>query len=148
MSPKRGNRERFCFFVASFHMDWGEIAFKVWSYSSFNEEGVTSYRTQPFHSDKCIQRESLGWNWTLSLRKNIGWRKGDFFSSMVFWSKRENWGDVEDFFERLYFPPPKKKEGGITCYRPFLMVLIARISRPKMKVGCSCCFSHCSAKPL
>ena len=60
---------------------------------------------------------------------------------------RGNWGDVEELFERLHFPPPEKK-GGITCYRPFLMLLIAQISRPKMKVGCSCCFSHCSAKHL
>ena len=134
MSPKRGNRERFCFFVASFHMDWGEIAFKVWSYSSFNEEGVTSYRTQPFHSDKCIQRESLGWNWTLSLRKNIGWRKGDFFSSMVFWSKRVGSdrqcsyqsdafsqkdeeergkiGEMWKIFLRGCIPPPRKRRRG------------------------------------
>ena len=44
-------------------------------------------------------------------------------------------GEMWKIFLRGCIFPPEKEEGGIICYRPFLM--LAQTSRPKMKVGCS-----------
>ena len=75
-----------------------------------------------------------------------GWQcsyQSDPFSQMDEEDRGEI-GEMWKIFLRGCIYPRKRRV--ITCYRPFLMLVQA--SRPKMKVRCSCCFSHCPAKPL